>query len=59
MASTVSGYGGPNVMLVRNESSTDTLVAMLASCSSVQLQGSSTRHSSTRIRGDYGRLRKL
>ena len=34
------GYGGSNVMLVRNESSTDmSLVAMLASCSPVALQG--------------------
>jgi hypothetical protein len=33
-------YGGSNVMLVRNESSTDmSLVAMLASCSPVALQG--------------------
>ena len=34
------GYGGPNVMLMQTESSsTDTLVAMLASCSPVALQG--------------------
>lgn len=34
-----AGYGGSNVMLLRNESSTDmSLVAMLASCSPVALQ---------------------
>jgi len=34
------GYSGPNVMLVRDESATDmSLVAMLASCSPVPLQG--------------------
>lgn len=34
------GYSGSNVMLVRNESSNDvSLVAMLASCSPVALQG--------------------
>lgn len=43
MASNVGrgGYsrGGSNVVPVRNDSSTDTLVAMLASCSPVALQG--------------------
>lgn len=39
-SSSARGYGGSNVMLVRNESSTDmSLVAMLASCSPAALQG--------------------
>lgn len=34
------GYGGSNVMLLRNESSTDlSLASMLASCSPLALQG--------------------
>ncbi|XP_024377129.1 uncharacterized protein [Physcomitrium patens] len=38
MASLGRGYGGSNVTLVRNESSNDTFVAMLTSCSPVTLQ---------------------
>lgn len=48
MASNVGkgGYsrGGSNVVPVRNESSTDTFVAMLASCSPVALQGLFIKH---------------
>ena len=40
MASSGRSYGNSNVMLVRNESSTDmSIVATLASCSPVTLQG--------------------
>ena len=44
------GYGGSNVMLMRTESSTDTLVAMLASCSPVALQGAYTGACCVRVR---------
>lgn len=44
MASNGRGFANSNVMLVRNESSTDmSIVAMLASCSPVALQGSDMR----------------
>jgi hypothetical protein len=44
MASNGRGFANSNVMLVRNESSTDmSIVAMLASCSPVALQGSMHR----------------
>jgi hypothetical protein len=43
------GYGGSNVMLMRTESSTDTLVAMLASCSPGCVDRSVLRPSQTTV----------